>query len=85
MGKPFTVNINRFDPYKAFRFLVFFISPTPELPPSGASPIAACVDAHPHQPWAPHHEFRLIHVLKLLIDLQENLLGDLFGVVVIGQ
>jgi phage tail-like protein len=24
MGKPFTVNINRFDPYKTFRFLVFF-------------------------------------------------------------
>src|SRR2546421_7421855 len=24
MGKPFTVNINRFDPYKAFRFLVYF-------------------------------------------------------------
>lgn len=24
MGKPFTVNINRFDPYKSFRFLVYF-------------------------------------------------------------
>jgi phage tail-like protein len=24
MGKPFSVNINRFDPYKAFRFLVYF-------------------------------------------------------------
>jgi phage tail-like protein len=24
MGKPFTVNINRFDPYKSYRFLVFF-------------------------------------------------------------
>ena len=24
MGKPFTVNINRFDPYKNYRFLVFF-------------------------------------------------------------
>lgn len=24
MGKPFTVNINRFDPYKTFRFLVYF-------------------------------------------------------------
>jgi phage tail-like protein len=23
MGKPFSVNINRFDPYKAYRFLVF--------------------------------------------------------------
>jgi phage tail-like protein len=30
MGKPFTVNINRFDPYKTFRFLVYFgTSPTP--------------------------------------------------------
>jgi phage tail-like protein len=24
MGKPFTVNVNRFDPYKSYRFLVFF-------------------------------------------------------------
>jgi phage tail-like protein len=24
MGKPFTVNINRFDPYKSFRFQVYF-------------------------------------------------------------
>src|SRR5262245_23421779 len=24
MGKPFSVNINRFDPYKTFRFLVYF-------------------------------------------------------------
>ena len=24
MGKPFTVNINRFDPYKNYRFLVYF-------------------------------------------------------------
>lgn len=24
MGKPFTVNINRFDPYKTFRFQIFF-------------------------------------------------------------
>jgi phage tail-like protein len=24
MGKPFSVNINRFDPYKAFRFLIYF-------------------------------------------------------------
>ena len=24
MAKTFTVNINRFDPYKAFRFLVYF-------------------------------------------------------------
>lgn len=24
MGKPFSVNINRFDPYKTFRFLIYF-------------------------------------------------------------
>ena len=24
MGKPFNVNTNRFDPYKTFRFLVYF-------------------------------------------------------------
>jgi phage tail-like protein len=24
MSKPFTVNVNRFDPYKSYRFLVFF-------------------------------------------------------------
>jgi phage tail-like protein len=30
MGKPFTVNINRFDPYKSYRFLVYFgLSTTP--------------------------------------------------------
>jgi phage tail-like protein len=30
MGKPFSVNVNRFDPYKNFRFLVYFEqSPTP--------------------------------------------------------
>jgi len=33
MGKPFTVNINRFDPYKSFRFLVYFGNST--------SPVAA--------------------------------------------
>ena len=33
MGKPFTVNVNRFDPYKSFRFLVYFGSST--------SPVAA--------------------------------------------
>jgi phage tail-like protein len=33
MGKPFTVNINRFDPYKTFRFLVYFGQST--------SPVAA--------------------------------------------
>jgi hypothetical protein len=30
MGKPFSVNTDRFDPYKSFRFLVYFgISTTP--------------------------------------------------------
>lgn len=33
MGKPFTVNVNRFDPYKSFRFLVYFGTAT--------SPVAA--------------------------------------------
>ena len=33
MGKPFTVNINRFDPYKSFRFLIYFGANT--------SPVAA--------------------------------------------
>jgi phage tail-like protein len=33
MGKPFTVNINRYDPYKAYRFLVYFGTST--------SPVAA--------------------------------------------
>jgi hypothetical protein len=67
------------------RFLIFFIGPTPEFPPSGTSPITTCVDADPDEPWSPHHEFSLVHVLKLLIYLQENLLSDLLGVVVIGQ
>jgi phage tail-like protein len=33
MGKPFSVNTNRFDPYKAYRFLVYFATST--------SPVAA--------------------------------------------
>jgi phage tail-like protein len=33
MGKPFTVNINRYDPYKSYRFLVYFGTST--------SPVAA--------------------------------------------
>jgi len=33
MGKPFTVNVNRFDPYKSYRFLVYFGTST--------SPVAA--------------------------------------------
>ena len=28
MGKPFTVNVNRFDPYKSYRFLVYFDTST---------------------------------------------------------
>ena len=28
MGKPFTVNLNRFDPYKTYRFLVYFATAT---------------------------------------------------------
>src|SRR5215471_9394696 len=33
MGKPFTVNVNRFDPYKTYRFLIYF--------GQSASPVAA--------------------------------------------
>jgi phage tail-like protein len=33
MGKPFTVNIHRYDPYKTYRFLVYFLPST--------SPVAA--------------------------------------------
>jgi len=66
-------------------FLIFFIGPVPEFPPSRTSPITTCIDADPDEPWSPHHEFSLVHVLKLLIYFQENLLSDLFGVVVIGQ
>src|SRR5579862_3431148 len=28
MGKPFTTNINRYDPYKSYRFLVYFLPST---------------------------------------------------------
>jgi phage tail-like protein len=37
MGKPFTVNINRFDPYKLFRFLVYFGTST--TPVAGVSKV----------------------------------------------
>jgi len=37
MGKPFTVNINRFDPYKTYRFLVFFSGST--SPVAGVSKV----------------------------------------------
>jgi len=37
MGKPFTVNINRFDPYKSYRFLVYFDTST--TPVAGVSKV----------------------------------------------
>jgi phage tail-like protein len=37
MGKPFNVNINRFDPYKAYRFLVYFGTST--APVAGISKV----------------------------------------------
>jgi phage tail-like protein len=37
MGKPFTVNLNRFDPYKTFRFLVYFDTST--TPAAGVSKV----------------------------------------------
>src|SRR5262249_18154888 len=37
MGKPFSVNINRFDPYKSFRFLVYFGTST--TPVAGVSKV----------------------------------------------
>lgn len=37
MGKPFSVNTNRFDPYKTYRFLVFFDTAT--TPVAGVSKI----------------------------------------------
>jgi phage tail-like protein len=39
MGKPFSVNTNRFDPYKAYRFLVYFGPST--TPVAGVSKISA--------------------------------------------
>lgn len=39
MGKPFTVNINRFDPYKSWRFLVYFGTAT--SPVAGVSKVGA--------------------------------------------
>jgi phage tail-like protein len=38
MGKPFTVNINRMDPYKTFRFLVYFDTST--TPVAGVSKVS---------------------------------------------
>ncbi len=37
MGKPFSVNVNRFDPYKAFRFLVYLETST--SPVAGVSKV----------------------------------------------
>jgi phage tail-like protein len=37
MGKPFSVNVNRFDPYKNFRFLVYFDTST--TPVAGVSKV----------------------------------------------
>jgi len=37
MGKPFSVNINRFDPYKTYRFLVYFDTAT--TPVAGISKV----------------------------------------------
>jgi phage tail-like protein len=39
MGKPFTVNINRLDPYKSYRFLVYFDTST--TPVAGVSKVTA--------------------------------------------
>ena len=39
MGKPFTVNINRYDPYKSYRFLVYFGTST--TPVAGVSKVTA--------------------------------------------
>ena len=38
MGKPFSVNINRFDPYKTFRFLLYFDTST--TPVAGVSKVS---------------------------------------------
>jgi phage tail-like protein len=39
VGKPFTVNINRLDPYKSYRFLVYFDTST--TPVAGLSKVSA--------------------------------------------
>jgi phage tail-like protein len=38
MGKPFNVNMNRFDPYKSYRFLVYFDTST--VPVAGLSKVS---------------------------------------------
>ncbi|MBG1270891.1 phage tail protein [Nostoc sp. WHI] len=45
MGKPFSVNINRFDPYKTFRFLIYFgTSTTPVAAMSKATALKRSSD-----------------------------------------
>ena len=39
MGKPFSVNTNRFDPYKVYRFLVYFATST--TPVAGMSKVSS--------------------------------------------
>lgn len=39
MGKPFSVNINRYDPYKPYRFLVYFDTST--TPVAGVSKVSS--------------------------------------------
>jgi phage tail-like protein len=39
MGRPFSVNVNRFDPYKNYRFLVYFDTST--TPVAGVSKVTA--------------------------------------------
>ncbi len=43
MGKPFTVNMNRYDPYKTYRFLVYFASASgaPTTPVAAVSKVGA--------------------------------------------
>ncbi len=42
MGQIFPANLNRYDPYKTYRFLVYFLSsPTPTTPVAGVSKVGA--------------------------------------------
>jgi hypothetical protein len=67
------------------RLFAFCGATAPPLPPAGTAPIAAGIDSDPHDPWLPSHELGLVGFLKFLVHLEKYLLGDLFGVVVIGQ
>ena len=57
MGKPFTVNVNRFDPYKSYRFLVYFgTSTSPVAAVSKVGALKRSSDADRVQlRWRPHH------------------------------